>query len=199
MITVSEFRTRVRNNELEELLEQQVLSEGALHVTAENIEYLQESLALRFGASGENVKVWIVGSAKLGFSLTEKNKDGVNLKRYRNFSPGSDIDVAVVSPPIFSLIWNELSTYAHRTARLPWDSRQLGDYMVCGWLRPDHFPKNVRLRHCDDWWDLFARLSADRRYGRRRVRGGLFHSVEHMKQYQIRALRDCFVAENLES
>jgi hypothetical protein len=142
------------------------------------------------------VKAWIVGSAKLGFSLTEKRaRDGSLLARYRDFSAASDIDVAVVSPRLFDILWNELGAYAHREACLPWNSGALGDYLVCGWIRPDHFPIRVRLRRCDDWWDLFRALSADSRYGRRKVRGGLFHSVEHMKRYQIRALRECAIAE----
>ena len=142
------------------------------------------------------INLWIVGSAKLGFSMTEKHASGgVILPRYRLFSPESDIDVAVVSPALFDILWNELSTYAHRVPRLPWDSKRLGDYLVCGWLRPDCFPENVRLRKCDAWWDLFRRLSADSRFGRRKIRGGLFHSKEHMKRYLRRGLSECAISE----
>jgi len=170
--------------------------DAAAHVRPEDVDYLRARLASTFGIAPGQVNVWIVGSAKLGFSIVEKRlSDGTVLPRYRKFSADSDIDVAVVSPMIFDLIWRELSAYAHRVPRLPWNSGQLGDYLICGWLRPDHFPIRARLRRCDDWWDLLRRLSADGRYGRRKVRGGLFHSIEHMKQYLGRALDECFASE----
>lgn len=198
MITVEEFRERIRGNELEYLLDDVLLGKGAAHLAVEQVRYLESSIVSKFSITGESPKVWIVGSAKLGFAITEKrDKDGKWLPRYRAFSGRSDIDVAVVCPALFDLLWNELSAYAHRKPRLPWDSGKLGDYLVCGWMRPDYFPLRVRLRNCDDWWDLFRSLSADTRFGRRKVRGGLFHSVEHLKRYQIRALNDCAVAEAL--
>lgn len=195
-MTIEEFREKVRGNELEFLLDEVLLGGSSVHVSGENIAHLSEALSHTFSVPPNDVSVWIVGSAKLGFSLTEKKRDGEILPRYRSFSPNSDIDVAVVSLPLFDLIWNELSAYAHRRTRLPWDSGPLGDYLVCGWLRPDHFPR-VRLRRCDDWWDLFRSLSAGQRFGRRRVRGALFHSLEHVKRYQMRALNECSVAESL--
>jgi hypothetical protein len=195
---VKEFKDRARNNEVDFLLDTVLLSDGALHVSDDAIQHIEESLASKFGLQNSDIKVWIVGSAKIGFSLTEKRlRDGRRLARYRSFSPFSDVDVAVVSAHLFDILWNELSAFAHRSARLPWDSGALGDYLVCGWLRPDHFPLNVRLRHCDDWWDLFRSLSADSRYGRRKVRGGLFYSLEQMKRYQLRALNECVVSEGL--
>jgi hypothetical protein len=198
MITVDAFRQRIRDRDFSYLLNEVLLSDGAAHVREEDVDHLRARLAAKFGASQEDVNVWIVGSAKLGFSLIEKRlSDGTLLPRYRAFSSRSDIDVAVVSPRIFDLVWRELSAYAHRVARLPWNSGQLGDYLVCGWLRPDYFPIRARLRRCDDWWDLLRSLSADARYGRRKVRGGLFHSVEHLRQYLTRALDECVTQEFL--
>jgi hypothetical protein len=198
MISVEAFRQKIRDNELESLLDDVLLVESAVHVPNPDIEHIRVALSEKFNISPDSISVRIVGSAKVGFALTEKRKkDGVVLPRYRLFSPESDIDVAVVSPPLFDLIWNELSTSSHRVTRLPWDSGLLGDYLVCGWLRPDHFPIRVRLRRCDDWWDLFRSLSSDLRYGRRKVRGGLFHSMEHIRRYQNRALNECALAESL--
>lgn len=197
MITVEFFRAKVRSSEIDFLLEEVLLAGGAEHVADGDLEHVRAMLAAKFAVPLTTISAWVVGSAKLGFSLTEKRRGAEVLPRYRAFSPLSDIDIAVVSPPLFDLIWNELSAYAHRVSRLPWDSGPLGDYLVCGWLRPDYFPISARLRRCDDWWDLFRSLSADARYGRRKVRGALFHSVEHMKRYQARALHECALAESL--
>jgi hypothetical protein len=197
MVTVEFVREKIRNNDLGFLLEEVLLAGDAEHVAGSDVEYIRAMLSAKFGVEAAAIGIWIVGSAKLGFSLTEKRRGSEVLPRYRPFSPLSDIDVAVVSPPLFDLIWNELSAYAHRVSRLPWDSGELGDYLICGWFRPDYFPIRARLRRCDDWWDLFRSLSADARYGRRKVRGALFHSVEHMKRYQARALHECALAESL--
>ena len=82
--------------------------------------------------------------------------------------------------------------------RFPRDSGTLGDYLVCGWLRPDYFPKDARIRSCDDWWELFNRFSVDPRFNRRKVRGGLFYSRTQLELYARRAIRDCAEAEELD-
>lgn len=196
LITVETFRDKIRKNEFEFLLDNVILSATAVHVTNANIEYLRNSLSSAFHIPLDTISLCVVGSAKLGFAVTEKRVGATVLPRYRLFSAYSDIDVVVISPPLFDLIWSELSAFSHRAARFPWNSGFLGDYLVCGWLRPDHFPIRERLRRCDDWWDLFRELSADPRYGRRKVRGGLFYSLEHMRRYQTRALHECALAES---
>jgi hypothetical protein len=198
MMTVESFRQKIRESQSVFLLDEVLLAPAAIHVAARDIEHIKAALVGKFDATTAAVEIWVIGSAKLGFSITEKRlPDGTTLPRYRTFSPTSDVDVAVVSCSIFELIWNELSTHAYQSPRLPWNSGALGDYLVGGWLRPDHFPKGVRLRRCDDWWDLFRSLSTDARFGRRKLRGGLFHSMEHMKRYLTRALNECSLAENL--
>jgi len=198
MVSVEEFRTKVRANELEALLDEVLLADEALHVSVQNVLKISSALSAKYAVASNKIYVRVVGSAKLGFSMVEKRStSGQVLPRYRPFSPLSDIDVVVISAEIFDFVWNDLSSHAHRSARLPWDSGVLGDYLVCGWLRPDHFPNAARLRRCDDWWDVFRLLSADAAFGRRKVRGGLFHSLEHARRYLMRALTDCARAEAL--
>lgn len=185
------------DNQIEYLLNEIMLGPGAKHVSNENIQHIRANIAMKYGISEEDLSVCITGSAKLGFSIVEKRRHGQNFPRYRSFSAKSDIDVAVVSKTLFEIIWTELSKRAHRTSHLPWDSKKLGDYMVYGWLRPDHFPNDVRILKCDDWWDLFRRFSSDPRYQRRKVRGGLFYSKEQLSMYMIRSINDCLAAEEL--
>jgi hypothetical protein len=194
VVSVSEFRGLCKTTSPEEIVDEILLADDAAHVSTELRQHIRESLASTFGVADSAVNMWIVGSAKLGFSLTERRKDGVVFPRYRPFGPLSDIDTAVVSPEIFRLIWDELSSFAHEQPWMPWNSGPLGDYMVCGWLRPDHFPRR-RLRRCDDWWDRFRQLSADLRFSRRKVRGGLFHSLDDLRRYQRRAVVECINLE----
>ena len=198
MISIDEFKAKLADGQQYYLMNEVLLADGAMHVTNENIEYISQKLSSKYQISNDNIDICITGSAKLGFSLVEKRKkDGTILPRYRLFSANSDIDVAIVSKALFERVWLDLSQHAHKVTRLPWDSKKLGDYMVCGWLRPDHFPKKVRIRSCDDWSDLFWRLSADPRFERHNVRGGLFYSREQLSMYLNRSLSDCAIAEEL--
>ena len=197
MISVDEFRAKIADGQQNLLLEEVLLADGAKHVSEDNIEHIRQNLSSKFRLEANHIKICITGSAKLGFSLVEKRINGTILPRYRSFSAGSDIDVAVVSKALYELIWVDLTKRAHRATVLPWNSQKLGDYMVYGWLRPDHFPIDVRVRSCDDWWDLFRRLSTSPRYERRKVRGGLFYSNEQLSLYMNRSLNDCAEAEEL--
>ena len=137
-----EFKALIPQLSDSEIVSQVILAGSAVHVSESNITYLIRRIAESFGVNKEEVRLHIVGSAKLGFSLSEKRKrDGRTLPRYRPFCDKSDIDVAIVCTSIFSMLWADLSAYAYRKARImPWDSRKLGHYLVHGWLRPDHFP-----------------------------------------------------------
>lgn len=190
MITLSAFRMLCATRSPEDIVDEVILRDDAVHVSAANRTYLLSSLSDTFGVEEGSVRIWIVGSAKLGFSITEKKRADQVYPRYRPFSPVSDIDIAVVSPEIFRIIWDEVSIYAYGQPWMPWNSGRLGDYLVYGWLRPDYFPK-ARVRRCDDWWDLFRRLSANPRFGRRAVRGGLFHSLDDLKRYLRRSVLEC--------
>lgn len=198
MISLEEFRAKLKTDTIEDLVTTILLSDEALHVSDENLSFISRSLSSVYGVQESEIDLWVVGSAKLGFSLVpKKQKDGPELPRYRSIRADSDIDIAVVSRKISEIIWNELSGFAHGFPAMPWNSGRLGDYMIYGWFRPDFFPKGRRLRKCDDWFDLFRRLSANVRFGRRQVRGGLFYSIEHLKRYQTRALRECIQEEGM--
>ncbi len=196
-VTVSEFREHIRRGELDLLLDQVLLAREARHVSAANIQFIEDTLRAKYRVRGQ-IDIWINGSAKLGFSPVEKRIQGGILPRYRRFSADSDLDVVVVSPEIFGAIWDDLSTYSHRSAWFPWRSGKLGDYLVCGWLRPDKFPIEDRPPRCVEWWETFNALTADPRFGRRKVRGALFSSVDELRKYMRRCLRECAIAEGVE-
>lgn len=194
-----EFREKLRESDAETILQDIVLADDAVHVGVDERGLIRSTIASTFSTPEDHVTMRIVGSAKLGFSLSEKRGDdgAVLLQRYRPFRRESDIDVAVICPRAFNMIWHELAQFSHKDKFAPWKSGRLGDYLLLGWLRPDHFP-NARLRHCDAWNDCFRRLSAHAKLGRRKVRGGLFHSNQHMEQYYIKAIKECINAEEID-
>jgi|LakMenEpi03Aug12_release.lakeMendotaPanAssembly.Ray.scaffolds.fasta_scaffold259084_2 hypothetical protein len=198
MITVEEFKVLCRERDVNDIVNDVLLAEEALHVPLADRNFISAQLARKYGIEATRVRLWITGSSKLGFSIVEKSKNGRKLPRYRPFGPDSDIDVAIISPDIFNMIWEDLCVFAHGEAWIPWDSRALGDYMIYGWLRPDHFPHG-KTRRGDDWWDVFRALSLDTRFKRRQVRGGLFHSVGDLHRYLRRAVIECVNIETSRS
>lgn len=191
-MTLDELKAQILTNDLETFVDTVVLSAGTPHFSDYQISRVSARLAAKFSVEIDSISILVVGSAKLGFGLFDKkSKTGEILPAFRSFRPESDIDLAVISSRLYELLWDELSIHANNSFKMPWDSGKLGDYMVHGWLRPDHFPKHVRLRRCDDWWDIFRSLSADSSLGRRPIRGGLYHSYEHLRRYQLRGLSRC--------
>lgn len=190
---VEKFKQMLLKKSDSEIAEEIVLSAEAKHVSQEDIEYIRKRLSEVFRTQISDISVYIVGSAKLGFSISEKRKPGGEyLPRFRPFGPESDIDVAVVSPPIFDAIWTSTSRYAYTvTPRLPWRPGDLGNYLIHGWFRPDKFPAGTRIRPRDLWWDLFRSLSSDPRFRRHQVRGALYYSTEALLMYQERSVAEC--------
>jgi hypothetical protein len=192
MLTVEEFRSLLKGAQPLDIVDSVLLHEPAVHMPPERAQLIASGLAIAYGVDVSEVNIIPTGSAHLGFSLVEKRrKDEPILPRYRPYGGDSDIDVAVICIPIFDRIWQELTAYYARGPRFPPDGGRLADYILCGWLRPDHFPKGVWLPRCEKWWDTFNKLSRNAAFHPRRVRGGIFNSVPHLRHYLSRAVREC--------
>ena len=76
MISVEEFRRALANApDAMDIVDAYLLTSEAT-VSRENIVYVRQCIAAAYGGEPTAVEVVITGSAKLGFSLTEKRKDG---------------------------------------------------------------------------------------------------------------------------
>jgi hypothetical protein len=196
MLTVEEFRSLLKGAEPLDIVDKVLLQEPAVHLPPEKAQLIASALAIAYGVDVGEVNIIATGSAHLGFSLVEKGrKEEPALRRYRPYGVDSDIDVAVICIPIFDRIWQELTAYYARGPRFPPDGGRLADYVLCGWFRPDHFPKGVWLPRCEKWWDTFNQLSRNTAFQPRRVRGGIFNSVFHLRHYLSRAVRECIQRE----
>ncbi|MEN9666451.1 MAG: hypothetical protein RLZZ326_2814 [Planctomycetota bacterium] len=190
-MSVDNLKSRILSSDPEEFVDNDILGKAAPHCTGVQIEFVRQALSSKFRITLDREHFHVVGSAKLGYALFEKRTRYAVLPAFRPFRPESDIDIAIASPALFDVIWDELSIYASAQPRTPWDSGHLGDYMIQGWLRPDHFPKGARLRRCDDWWDAFRMISASNHFRWRTVNGALYHSREHLRRYQIKGVNQC--------
>ena len=71
MISVEEFKTKIRAKELALLLDEVVLAEETVHVTAENVSKIGSLLGSKYAIPAESIYVRVVGSGYLGFCMLE--------------------------------------------------------------------------------------------------------------------------------
>lgn len=195
MADLASFRDALKSSDVDQILTDFIFTGQHEFVKSSEVDFIDEAVGSAYGISSDKISTIIVGSAHLGFALNPKKKDGITLPRYRSFSAMSDIDVAIISPRLQYMIWTEISAFYCGKTWFPPSPSKLGSYLSCGWFRPDHFPKNSSLRYCRQWFEVFNRISSDRCFRRRSVNGGLFASLEHLKMYSARAIRDCIAHE----
>lgn len=190
--SVDALKLRLVSHSPVDFVDQFLLTDQAKHFSNEQRQMVAARLEEKFRVSIGVEDVCVVGSAKVGFALFQKRpRHTPILPAFRPFSSHSDIDIALTNRDLFEKIWDELSKYANSRPNMPWESGRLGNYLVHGWLRPDHFPHWARLRCCDDLWDTMRTCSADRRLGGRPIRFAVFHSRNHLRHYQVRCVTQC--------
>ncbi len=188
----AEFKTLIRNTSASEFVQTKVLIRDCPHFTEEQLKHVQKTISEATGVQIKDDEIFVVGSAKLGFGLHAKTtSEGNILPAFRPFDAESDIDIAFASAELFDIVWHELTSFAHTQSRFPAKINRLGDYLVYGWLRPDHFPKGIRLLNFDRWNDKVRSLKRDRLLGRRKISGALYRNVEFITKYQERGINAC--------
>lgn len=191
-ISVDDFKNLLATESSESIVKSTILAGSSVHVSDDNINYIKQLITRNFSLDDDKFSVGVVGSAHLGFSISEKRKEGRSiLPRYRQFNSASDIDVVVISAELYQKVWGEISIFSHAQPMWPWRAGRCGDYHVCGWLRSDQFPPGTFLFNCERWKRSFQKLSTEARFGRRQVRGGLFYSIDFAIQYYKRAVEEC--------
>jgi len=146
-------------------------------------EYFEfrNKIAKNFGISFH--EVFIVGSAKLGFSYI-KNKD---------FDYDSDVDVVIVNEKLFDKYYDKIGDYQylldknHRTV----DLSELKEYslflryLVKGWMRPDKLPISFQTYILKkEWFDFFNSISNNKsEVGDYQVRAGLYKNYHYIEKY----------------
>ncbi|MES2433353.1 MAG: hypothetical protein V4586_05945 [Pseudomonadota bacterium] len=136
-----------------------------------------------------HTEVYIVGSAKLGFSPHKKT----------DFSLDSDIDIAIVSHQLANYLSDlglELE-YGIRSSQINFRHKEWNDYHnylrygAMGWIRPDLIPTKQPMQNFkNEWFDFFKSISHDKsEVGNYSVTAGIFRSVLHLEKYTTNSLR----------
>lgn len=121
----------------------------------------------------QQTQVYIVGSAKLGFSISPS-------KMFRELNDDSDIDVAIIDNKLFDEYWKNLYSFninlVSRSTEEDRRYKRFVDYFFRGWVRPDLMP----VRMSNEWFEYFKIL-----YGKynRKVAVGIYKDNEFFMGY----------------
>lgn len=147
-------------------------------------------IANKFGVGFH--EVFIVGSAKLGFSY---HKGTV-------FNYDSDIDVVIVNERLFEEFYFKITDYQYQLDRQyeTVDLRELKTYthflryLVKGWMRPDKLPTSFQVNLLKtEWFDFFESISyGNSEVGNYKVSAGLFKNYEYLEKYYKRSVEDLY-------
>lgn len=187
-MTRDDIETRILSfkNDLKELGTEGVVRKYLLHgdcvaLTTNAYMDLRSKVAKEFNIHPN--EVYVVGSAKLGFSIAPH-------KKFQHFNHNSDIDVAVISPNLFNELW-EKTHYYFKTSGEWEEFNQFKKYLFKGWIRPDMFPPVPSFQSATSWWKFFNNLSASGVYSGLKVRGAIYRSFYFLESYQAEAVDEC--------
>jgi hypothetical protein len=175
------FKRDIKIQNTSYCVQRHITSGSCYALTEEQYFHLRACISDEFEI--HHSEIVLVGSAKLGFSLSPK-------KRYRLFNDNSDIDVAIVSPLLFDKVWS--SVYEFDRSKAYWPERKdFLPYFLKGWIRPDLLPQGATFEFSNEWWKFFNRLSSTRKYGSYPIRCGLYKSWFFLEKYHSICIEKC--------
>ena len=186
-----EFRELLCRKTAEEIVETHILSdEPGPFTTKDALGFLEKQARITFRLQEKDlISAIVVGSAKLGFAFLEKpaRNGGESKPPYRSYVPGeSDIDVAIVSPVLYTRVWRDLARFGSGQVFFPWRT-DLAPYMLHGWIRPDKFPSSGP-QSCNDWKLLVEKTNRTMHFRYKRLRCALYQSKYFLSLYQQRGV-----------
>jgi hypothetical protein len=178
---IDDFKQDLTNLSSLQIIRKYVLAAESQILTSDQHYRLKEQVCDHFEVEFNDVIM--VGSGKLGFSIKPS-------RRFQPFNDDSDIDIAVVSPKLFEMVWNE--AYLFKKGRAYWpQSESFFKYLSEGWIRPDKLPRNEYFQFTSKWWDFFNTLTSSGQYGPYAIRAGLYHSNFFLHEYQKICIEQC--------
>ncbi len=183
---LNQFKTDLNQYTSIQIVRKHIISGDCFILSQDQYFNLRSEVAEHFGLHPN--EVFVVGSAKLGFSVAPNN-------RYREFCDESDIDIAMVSSMLFEQFWQDVFNYQDEGSFWP-EYNRFVHYLFRGWIRPDKLPPSSMFRLRETWWNFFQSVTRSGRYGDYRIRGGLYRSYFFLENYQKISIQGCI--NNLE-
>jgi predicted nucleotidyltransferase len=179
MITADAFKVILHDLTLsDQAIVRQYITDGAPFVFHdENAKYFRLRQLIANFFSTHPHSVFMIGSAKLGFSINPKHL-------WSPFTKDSDIDMVIVSSALFDEFWKDLYYFnIDLTVRSEDEVKQYHKflkYFFRGWLRPDLFPFSYTKK--DYWYEFFKKISY-REFGDYKIRGAVFRDFDFYEKY----------------
>ena len=185
--TKEEFEEILRSRDLDRVLEDYVLT-GLPFSFADRPDLYQRMLKeLTRGLGVPEQDICVVGSARIGFSLSPANFGAP-------FNEHSDIDIVVVSPSLFDPSWVDILTGRRvRWASVRWRTREgmrehrEKDHIYNGWMYPNLVAEALGIG--ERWVTTFDRLARIPDLASISIGGRLYRTWDHVKIYHMRGLR----------
>lgn len=137
-------------------------------------------------------EVFIVGSAKFGFSYIKKTE----------FDYESDIDVVLVNEQLFDYYYERICDYQYELDRnkktITLDEKKQYErflsYLVKGWMRPDLLPISFQVDLLKkDWFNFFESISYGKSVvGNYKVAGGLYKNYTYLEKYYEKGIENYY-------
>lgn len=145
-------------------------------LTASQEARLRRAIAQKFRVAMRDVVV--TGSAKLGFTTVGKR----DRPAFSPFSDSSDIDVALISTPLFVSMWR--AALQHYETEGDWRrAEHFRSYLMRGWLRPDQLPPEDDFPQRREWFEFFRTLTASGEYGSYKIAAGVYYDETFWEAY----------------
>lgn len=165
------------------MVQRHITSGECEHVSPTQYIDLKQAVAQKFDV--QHTDVLIVGSAKLGFSISPQ-------KRWKSFGEQSDVDVAIISTALYVRLWRQIAKIINVDPTFNWEGRRaFQKYHLKGWLRPDALPVSPGLGFTQEWFEYFAQLTSAEVCGPVHISAGIYYDLGFLEQYQMRAVRLC--------
>lgn len=183
-MVLSEFRSDVLSLGDQEMLDRYYYSGGAAVLMESQTAELRRTIAAHHEVPMRDVI--LVGSAKLGFTVTTKKDRPI----FSEFGNDSDIDVAIVSERLYERYWRIAYRYWAETG--DWSRvERFRKYMFRGWFRPDLLPAGEDYPEQKAWWDFLLSLQASGTFGPYKIRVGVYHDEFFWESYASSAFDRC--------
>lgn len=176
-MTIELLKQEIKTKSVSQVVNKYILSNTPQCFTTnpDLVDEIMTRISNHFNIHPKNIE--IVGSAKLGISLSEERFG-------KAYNKGSDIDIVLVSNELFEIAWSQLLTLDFSYYKLSETQRQnlidSYDSIHRGFISPDRLPK------CDFselWWKIFSALSNKEKYEHRKIRGRLFKNWWFVEKY----------------
>lgn len=184
--TKAQFENLLHTRSLDWVLENHVFSGLPFSFANQPTLYQQMIDAISKGLQVPRGDICIVGSAKIGFSLSPDTFG-------RPFTDQSDLDIVVVSASLFDSGWINILTNNRTRWSLLRDStrhslelHRENHYIYNGWIRPEAIIEALDLGEA--WLNTFNGLSRIPELSARNIGGRLYRTWNHARAYHKRGL-----------